>query len=70
MSNNVSFIYVTHRKQEKKYNGKLIIGTRDKNYTFNVCADGQGELLKQMCFKLVSKRWKNFKISSFRMCVF
>lgn len=51
MSNNVSFIYVTHRKQEKKYNGKLIIGTQDKNYTFNVCADGQGELLKQMCFK-------------------
>lgn len=22
MSNNVSFIYVTHRKQEEKYNGK------------------------------------------------
>lgn len=37
MSNNVRFIYVTHRKQEKKYNGKLIVGTQDKNYTFNVC---------------------------------
>ena len=22
MSNNVSFIYVTHKKQEEKYNGK------------------------------------------------
>lgn len=33
-------------------------------------ADGQGELLKQMCFKSVSKRWKFLELGCFRMYVF